>query len=148
MLSSQMELRTGVPCDDLAPSRIAYLASHEVAFSMRGEDGQLYANLIPSEQTTIGVLYRCSAASLDVIDNYESGYARHQVTVTDAQGMEYLAIVYKSLPSHVSVDGQVDAAYVDRIVRGGREHGLPEAYLLVLESKGLNSVPAANKMCS
>ena len=51
---------------------------------MRGDDGQVYANIAQPGEGVIGVLYRCREA-LARLDVFEEGYDRRQVQVTSGK---------------------------------------------------------------
>ena len=133
--SDQMVARTGLPRSSDERPRIARLPNYRLVFNMRGDDGRIYANVMVSEPHDLvrGVLYRCAPADMKVLDDYEAGYERRQVTVADEIGREYAATVYVGLPECTVEPGQPTTRYRDIILTGAREFGLPNEYLERIE---------------
>ncbi len=117
---------------DQEPRR-ARLPAHRLAFNMRWQDGQVYANLIPASASALGVLYRCSAEALTKMDAFEIGYQRRHVRVVLEDGVDVSAIAYIAEVAYVAEETQPGAEYLQRILRGARRHGLPEDYLRGIE---------------
>src|SRR6202035_279355 len=90
----QMAARTGPIGQGDDRPRVALLPDHRLVFNMQGNDGQVYANLERPGEGVIGVIYCCSAAALDKLDAYESGYERRPVQVTDEGGISLEAVAY------------------------------------------------------
>jgi cation transport regulator ChaC len=134
LLRSQMYARTGAPEPGSPPPRRAWLPGYVVEFNLLGEDGKFYANIAAPGAGVQGVLYPCAADTLDRLDTYEQGYARHCVVVSDESGEDLSAITYIGLPGCIARAGVPDTAYLEKIVTGAREHGLPDAYLRIIGS--------------
>ena len=83
----------------------------------------------------IGVLYRCGAAALAALDVYEEGYARRQVVVTLESGETREAMAYVARPEHTTNRSDPSAEYLEVILRGARQQGLPEAYINSVEAE-------------
>jgi gamma-glutamylcyclotransferase len=135
MSRTQMAGRTGpIREGDEAP-RTALLCGYRFGFTVRSTDDRIYANVLPSEQNAVvhGVLYRCGEAGMSVLDRYEAGYQRRQVTVTDAAGQSYEATVYVSLPEYTVEPGKPTARYRDIVLAGAREWDLPAEYITEIE---------------
>ena len=111
--------------------RRASLAGYRLLFNMQGEDGKVYANIeAAAESTVLGVVYRCTSDALRIMDHYESGYERQVVTVICENGERLDVIAYVALPDHVAiVETAPTDEYLQKIVAGAREQGLPEDYL-------------------
>lgn len=125
----QMVRRTG-PFDPAAPApQIARLPGYRLAFDMRGEDGQRYADIVTPGEGVIGVVYRVSAQALAILDEYETGYERQRLTVTTMHGQPIDAVTYIVLPAHRTTEGSPSAEYLTRILTGAREQGLPADYI-------------------
>lgn len=118
---------------DLGP-RIVKLPKHRVDFSMLSSDGQYYANIVPADEDALGVIYRCSKHGLEVLDTFETGYLRVDKRVYDTTGRAYDAIAYIAKPENFSKSGKPSSEYLDRILRGGRAHRLPEEYLIKISN--------------
>ena len=100
---------------------------------MRGENGQAYANIVRPGEFVLGVLYFCSAAALEKMDGFEMGYHRERIEVDLDAGGSVAAVTYVADFIH-ELDGVAPSdEYVQRILRGGRQHGLPNAYLRWIE---------------
>ncbi len=134
--TDQMEQRTGpIPSGENRPRR-AELANYELIFNMRGEDGQVFANIQTPGKGVLGVVYLCSSESLNRLDGYERGYERRRVFVTAENGERLEAFTYVAEPPNV-VDGRRPAdEYLRRIVTGARQHVLPESYIQEIEDYG------------
>ena len=131
----RMARRTGpIRQGDDRPRR-AHLPDHRLSFNMHGEDGQVYANIVRPGEGVYGVVYRCDRAALEKLDVYEQGYERIRVLVTLEDGETREAFVYVAKPDRV-LDGRYpSAAYLDTVLRGARQHQLPEAYVHGIESR-------------
>jgi gamma-glutamylcyclotransferase len=130
----QMAARTGPIGQGDDRPRIARLSDHRVVFNMQGEDGRVYANVECPGDGVIGVIYRCTPAALDKLDVYESGYERRRVLVTDDGGVTVEAVAYVAKVDRVANGRKPSAEYLERVVRGARQHGLPEAYIGAIEA--------------
>jgi gamma-glutamylcyclotransferase len=133
----QMAARTGPIATGEDRPRVARLSDHRLVFNMRGGDGQVYANVESPGAAVIGVIYRCTSAALDKLDGYERGYERRQVLVTDEDGATLEAVVYVAKPNRVVSGGKPSADYLEKVLRGARQHGLPEAYIREIEANAL-----------
>jgi len=135
MSRAQMASRTGpIREGDEAP-RVAVLQGYRFAFTTRSTDGRIYANVMVGSPDDVvrGVLYRCGPEGMKVLDVYEAGYERRQVTVTDELGRNYAATVYVGLPECTVEPGRPTTRYRDIILLGAREFGLPCEYLQWIE---------------
>lgn len=131
--SDQMAVRT----NQLYPShrrRTARLPGYRLAFNMLGDDGAIYANIVPADEGVLGVLYQIEPSALELLDVFESGYRRQQLIVIDDQSNEVPAVVYVALPETVVSPSRPHAVYLDRIVAGARSHGLPSDYISQIEA--------------
>ena len=135
---AQMKARTGALL--LAtPPRIARLRGFRLAFNMRADDGQVYANIHAPGEYVLGVLYWCAASVFEKLDPFEAGYSRERILV-DCDGEVIEASTYQANPENVCSDGSPSAEYVQRILRGGRQHHLPEEYIRQIEFCSSNSM--------
>lgn len=129
LLRSQMKERT----EEQQESRTAVLRGYRVAFNKQGSKGPYYANIVPDAGGEVhGVIYRCSDKAMKVLDRREGGYSRNIVYVETADGKATKAIAYIA-------DRPVDERrpkddYLDKIVTGAREHGLPADYIAHIET--------------
>jgi gamma-glutamylcyclotransferase len=125
----QMMMRIGTSSHVERGSKIARLANHRLIFQKIGTAEPPFANIISPGTGVLGVIYRCSSADLETLDRYESGYERKSVIVTDPDGEELAAIAYVIRPALAGNTGKPLAAYLERIVSGAKQHGLPEEYV-------------------
>lgn len=130
-------LRTG----DEAPRR-ATLAHYDLTFNVYGENGHIYANIVPGPGPVLGVVYRLNPASMKRLDVYERGYARASVIVTDEHGTELTATVYIARPKHTGPPGPPKPTYLKRILDGASQHGLPPEYIEHIRTLASVSSPA------
>ncbi len=125
----QMIARTGAIGHADHPPRIAHLADHRLVFQHLEPAGPAYANILCPGDGVLGVVYRCSAAELERLDRYEGGYDRQPVTVIDQQGEVLAATTYVVISRPAATFGRPGPEYLQRIVTGARQHGLPEEYI-------------------
>jgi gamma-glutamylcyclotransferase len=130
----QMAARTGPIGQGDDRPRVARLADHRLVFNMQGDDGQVFANVERPGEGVFGVIYRCGPAALNKLDAYEWGYERRRVLVTDEGGVTLDAVAYVAKADRVTSGGKPSADYLERVVRGARQHGLPEAYVREIEA--------------
>jgi cation transport regulator ChaC len=129
--TQQMVRRIGpIDRNDEWPRR-ASLAGYRLVFDMQGEDGNVYANIeAATESTVLGVVYRCTPEALQIMDQYESGYERRQVSVIRENGDQLEVATYVALSDRVAlVSSSPTDEYLQRIVKGATEQGLPESYI-------------------
>jgi cation transport regulator ChaC len=125
----QMIARTGAIGSEEHPPRIARLASYRLVFQPLESGGPAYANIASPGDGVLGVVYRCRAAELEKLDGFERGYERRPVVVTDMSGAELAATTYQVVPGAALDLGPPRDEYLQRIVRGARQNGLPETYI-------------------
>ena len=93
------------------------------------------ADVVPEEGAVVwGALYDVDEACIAALDEFEGApraYRRETLRVIDDSGEEREAIVYVANRTGVF---EPSAAYLELIVRGAREHGLPEEYIRSIES--------------
>jgi gamma-glutamylcyclotransferase (GGCT)/AIG2-like uncharacterized protein YtfP len=94
------------------------------------------ADVVPDDgAATWGALYELSAADLDALDRKEfaaqGGYRRREVEVV-SNGRRHRAVTYEVVEKapHELAPKQ---EYVDLLVRGAEERGLPEDWITVLK---------------
>src|SRR4051812_19256589 len=72
--------------------RIAALANHRLVFQHLESGGPAFANIVSPGTGVLGVVYRCTAEQLDLLDRYESSYERRKIEVTDEAGEALSAV--------------------------------------------------------
>jgi hypothetical protein len=130
----QMVARTGPIRQGAERPRIARLPNYRLTFNMHGDDGQVFANVISPGQGVLGVIYCFTAEALLKMDQYEKGYERRQVQVVLENGAELIAVTYTAGTAHAGNVSQPTADYLQRILWGARQHGLPEEYIKEIEA--------------
>lgn len=130
----QMVARTGPLRDGADRPRIARLADHRLAFNMHWDDGQVFANLAQPGNGVYGVVYTCSPKSLTRLEAFEAGYERGNVRVILEDGVPLNAFAYFAKAAYVGDDARPAVAYLQKILSGARQHGLPDAYIREIEA--------------
>jgi len=138
MWIEQMVARIGPIGKGMDRPRIARLAGYRLAFNMRGDNGQVYANIMSPGQGVLGVVYFCNEEALLKMDVYENGYQRRQVQVVLENGEEMNAVTYVADPVIGEDLSHPSAEYLQKILRGARQHGLPEVYIKEIEALANN----------
>jgi len=119
----------------------ADLAGFEIRFHKRGwTDGTGKADAFTSKDAGAvihGVVYEVDEAELADLDVHETGYERALVGVTigTRDGSRHLeAWIYRARPDVIDGELLPTGWYRDHILRGAREHGLPEELIAWLEA--------------
>ena len=110
------------------PLGCAKLPDKSLVCNKKGEDGSGKANLTDTAGDTVwGVLYEMDSAELGKLDRYEKGYSRKSLDVITEQGSSAKAYVYVS--SQLTADTRPYHWYKNLMIKGAREHHLPESYI-------------------
>jgi gamma-glutamylcyclotransferase len=112
---------------------VARLPDHELAFHKPGRDGSGKASLVAAPGGEVwGALYEVELEDLHALDAFEGGYVRVSLTVRTGGGEIRQAASYRS----DRADPHMAPArwYAARVLRGARAHGLPCAYVTILEA--------------
>ena len=130
----QMVERTGPIRQGADRPKIVRLPNYHLIFNVQGDDGQVYANLKSPGHGVLGVIYCCSAKMLLKMDQFEKGYERRHVRVVLENGAELNAVTYVAnvAPSETVIPPSPN--YLQRILRGARQHGLPDSYIKEIET--------------
>lgn len=127
MNREQFQQRAGA----VGEEKNARLDNYALNFDKVARGGSGTANVVPTEgQVVHGVLYRVSEQQLKALDRYEGvpeHYRRSQATVMDADGNKINAQLY--LARKVRKGLKPDRYYLQRIITGAEEHGLPADYI-------------------
>ena len=120
-------------------ARVARLDGHRLAFNKRGQQGGVYANIVPQAGSVVwGVVYRCRPETLETLDDHEGVVGGHYERVpieVDVHGERVRALAYVAGVRHTCPEGRPDDEYLRHILDGGRHHGLPEDYLREVEER-------------
>jgi len=130
MLNSRMQSADRAP--GARPIGIAELTGYEFACNKRSTiDATGKGNIRKAEGKTVwGVVFEMPEADLKRLDEKEGGYDRSTIQV-DLNG------TLENVETYISnnlVETPPTAEYMDYIIDGAREHGLPTDYLAMLES--------------
>lgn len=110
----------------------ARLPGYMVVFRKHGRDGSAKCDLEPlASATAWGVVYRLAEEQLPALDAAEGeGYRRKAVVVATRNGL-LDAFTYQARPGWRTDDRPFDW-YLELVLAGAHEHGLPEVYVTAL----------------
>jgi len=146
LLIDQKQWRTGT----IRRATRCRLPGYRFALNKRAQSGDgVYANIVPDESQIVwGVAYLCDDEAISELDGYEGvsgGHYRHyQVEVVTDAGDVLQAMTYVAGDDHVGDEGRPRADYLDTVLAGAYQHGLPEEYIATLEALGTRE-SAANR---
>lgn len=127
MNRAQMRSRAGQILEE-QPGR---LENYELVFNKKSRGGAATANIRPASGKTVhGVLYRIPETAYRNLDRYEGvpeHYRRIEVSVTAASGKKITAHAY--IATKVEKGLRPAAHYLQTILDGAGEHGLPAEYI-------------------
>ena len=124
---STKRLRERIP--DARSVGIAVLKDYEFKCNKKSKDGSSKGNITPlNDALTWGVIFELPDEAISILDKAESGYTRITVCVSIG-GQEMESETYIS--QEISTEQPYDR-YMNYIIEGAREHGLPEDYVLSL----------------
>jgi cation transport regulator ChaC len=114
------------------------LTGFRFVFNKRGDDGQIFANIVPDEAAEVwGVAYLCNPQAIEKMDRREGvargDYEHKQVTVTTDGGKSLNALTYVAGADFICEPGSPQAGYLSKIINGARQHQLPEDYIARIE---------------
>jgi len=135
---------------------VAKLAHHRIAFFGYSKvwDGGA-ATVVPAPDHDVwGVIYSLSFSDRDRLDTWQDvrldgtgAYFHYPVRVTDTQGTTHIVLLYKK--DLLGEPRRPSREYLDCIVRGAEERGLPSEYIEELRRmdapKAAYAVPKLNK---
>ncbi|MBP2663745.1 MAG: hypothetical protein H6Q71_1693 [Firmicutes bacterium] len=120
---------------------IARLACHKIGFYGHSViwDGAV-ETVVPDTQSEVwGVLYQLESYAWDQLDNCEDArldgtgeYFHYPVEVLDEQNSLRDASMYKK--ARLGESKQPSTEYLDIIIQGAKEQGLPESYIATLQN--------------
>lgn len=120
---------------------IARLANHKIGFYGHSViwDGAV-ETVVPDNQSEVwGILYQLEAYEWAQLDNFEDArldgtgeYFHYPVEVLDEQNVPREAFLYKK--AQLREPKQPSTEYLDVIIQGAKEQGLPEGYIAILQN--------------
>lgn len=129
MDSNRLECRVGRGGVEWA---IGVVHGWDLVFNKVANDGSGYANIRPGEQGILyGVLYLLSEQELQNLDCREGvpkHYKRVRLPVQTEEGT-IEAIAYMAVESKVREGLKPRCDYLEHLVRGAKEHNLPQNYI-------------------
>ncbi len=127
MNRAQMRSRAG----QIFEEQPARLENYELLFNKKARGGYASANIHPAPGKTVhGVLYKIAETSFRNLDRFESApehYRRIEVNVTDGAGKKIAAQIY--IATRVEKGLRPAPHYLQTILDGAGEHGLPAEYI-------------------
>lgn len=119
------------------------LHQHRLRFHKRGADGSAKANALytgDTADTVHGVLFEINENELQNLDRAEAGYERSSLNIDDVYGTgPSQADVYRAKPESITETLLPFDWYLQLVITGAHEHGLPDDYCAQLQS--IKSVP-------
>src|SRR6266849_6843040 len=121
---------------EILEERPARLEGFELAFNKKARGGSATANLRPAPGKTVeGVLYKIPESAWRSLDRFEGApvhYRRTEVTVIDRGGNRVAAQAY--IATKVERGLRPAAHYLQTILEGAGEHGLPAEYIELIKA--------------
>lgn len=112
---------------------VASVRGYAMAYRKEGRDGSAKCGLWESrgaDDVVWGVLYDIhpsQRAALDRVEGLGWGYEIRELALTGPGGLAIDAFTY--YPTRITDDLKPYAWYVEHVLRGAREHGLPSDYI-------------------
>ncbi len=128
---------------DRAPSAQATgrakLYDRRLVFNKASNDGSTKANIEFSFGDVVwGVLYKLDEKDLQKVDDTEGGYERIEVDVSIDSGGTIKAFSYVS--TNTTTNCKPYDWYLDYILVGAKEHGLPQQYITELQKVQIKKI--------
>ena len=129
--------RIGERVPSAMPVAVARLAQHRLIFHKVGKDGSAKCDAAETEYPdacVIGVVFDICAsgkANLDRNEGLGQGYEDKRVLVEVADGQTLEVVTYCA--THVNASLKPFHWYKEHVLRGAREHRLPDYYIRAIE---------------
>lgn len=123
-------------CPGATPQGAARLDGHRLSFRLPSQRwGGFAADLAPEAGSVVwGVLWKLSEGHLETLDRVEARYDRY--SVLPVNGRPVAAMTYRVKARLASaVERSPTSEYLQHLIDGALEHGLPSDYLRQLESR-------------
>jgi len=135
----QKVVRTGSIRTGNESPQIARLADYRLAFNKRDKNGEVVANIMAAPgNEVIGIVYRVNDESLKKMDKYERGYDRSIVSVILENKTCIEAFIYIAIAKNVIEEKKPTTEYLNKIINGANEHGLPIEYIEKIQKLALS----------
>ena len=137
--SNMLTARVRDRCPSATPAGIALLHGHTLRFHKRSKDGSGKANALRTGNQfdlVRGVLFELTTADLTALDRHEKGYERLELSVVRQDGADVKAWIYVASPDAIDDQLKPTADYLQLVVDGAKEHGLPAEYVKAIEEIG------------
>jgi gamma-glutamylcyclotransferase len=110
----------------------AVLRDHELHIHKKARDGSAKCNVVPHPGAVVhGVLFELDDDDWAALDRAESRGAGYERVAIDLDGR--IADLYVAQPGYIDEALLPFSWYLDFVVAGAREHGLPEEYVARIE---------------
>ena len=113
--------------------QVARLPDYQLVFNMSHDGINVFANIMPGGNGVWGVVYQLTEQALEQMDRYEQGYQRERIAVWIRNGPGIEVETYVSLAGNLASGRSPSAAYLEKIVKGAGEQGLPKEYIEMIE---------------
>ncbi len=118
----------------------AKLDGHEIRFDKKSDDRSGKTNLAAAEGSTVwGVLYELTPEQFRKLAGIEKGYRVQDVTVEAAVAK---AVARTFIAEETTPALRPTRTYLDHLIAGAREHGLPQPYIEMLEATDVADAPS------
>lgn len=108
----------------------------EVVFNKRSNRWGAAANLAAAPRKAChGVLYRITPPQFRKLKASEKGYAARHIQIQTESGESVMAWTFVALPNSITDSVEASEEYIKIILKGGREHRLPQSYLQELATR-------------
>lgn len=120
------------------PVTVARLRAHRLCWHKQGRDGSGKCDAAPTgdpDHAVLGVLYDVAAEQRPLLDRIEgvgAGYTAIEVRLLLESGASAQAFTYQA--TLIDADALPFDWYKAHVLRGAREHSLPEEYIARLEA--------------
>ncbi len=134
---AESEMKRRGKCPGAVVRGTAYILNKKRVFNKRRGKWGVPANIIKVSGTFgYGVLYELAdETECETLDRAENGYSRIDVRVRVLPDRRIFdAVTYEAEPEAVVDEGPTEREYRGLLLKGAREHNLPEDYILSLES--------------
>ena len=141
MLRKRVEDRVG-PVADLGK---VSLSGHRLVFDTASSSGSGKANLVADASSNVwGVVYELNPKQIEALDAEEKKYSRFTTRgILNGSDVEFM--IYLGKPEAKREGLKPTKKYLDYIVGGAIEHGLPSDYIQFLRDRPLFQQDASEK---